>query len=160
MPEEDLLKKLVLHCRSQGDGKRRSQRWLALSLGVSQRTVWGWENGEGIGVEAREKLSNFLGRTVDDLSRYLNGSIPLEDFLMGATEVSRSRRLIQILEWLPELSPSEIFQVIWESFLLMAKHFGIPLAIASNPKNEEDAIAVESKAEPLKATRRESDGTE
>jgi transcriptional regulator with XRE-family HTH domain len=55
------LKKVLVH-------EGRSQAWLARTLGIDARQVWGWVNGlHQPEVAMQEAIASVLGRTVEEL---------------------------------------------------------------------------------------------
>lgn len=105
---------------------RQSERKFAFDTGVTQATVRRWEEGKGLDRTSLQKLANRLGKTPDELSAYLAGERSLTEFLQGVTEVPRSRRLHQILAWMPEMEARELYEIVQMGFKFLSVHFHLP----------------------------------
>lgn len=90
----------------------KSQQALANKLGINRSRLYRWLSGQAsLELQSLRTIARCLNCTVDILCQYLNGQIPLEDFLALLSLVQREDKnpsVVEILEQLPLLSITDL----------------------------------------------------
>lgn len=89
---------------------RKGLRPFSRDIKVDPGTLSGWLSGD---VETprgsnRQALLTYIGCADDDLSRYLDGELILEDLLKNLPQTDQPLTLNKVLSWLPNLSLNEL----------------------------------------------------
>lgn len=105
------IQELFLLLLNQSGGK--SQQALANKLGINRSRLYRWLSGQAsLELQSLRTIARCLNCTVEILRQYLNGQIPLEDFLallsLVQKEEDKNPSVVEILEQLPLLSITDL----------------------------------------------------
>lgn len=102
---------------------RKGLRPFSRDIKVDPGTLSGWLSGdvEKPRGENREALVTYIGCSDENLSRYLDGEIKLDDLLRSLPQNDQPLTLNRVLSWLPNLSLNELARLAEAATQLMRK---------------------------------------